>query len=38
MTDRLLDLTALALLLGTTWLLVSRLSFVLGPESCWTVC
>lgn len=38
MTDRLLDLTAAAILLTVVWVAVTRLAFVLGPHSCWTTC
>ena len=38
MTNRLIDLTATAALLGLAWLAVTRLAFVLGPDACWGTC
>ena len=38
MTNRLVDLTAAASLIAFAWLVITRLAFVLGPDSCWTTC
>lgn len=38
MTNRLIDLTATAALAGLAWLAITRLAFIIGPDSCWTTC
>jgi len=38
MTNRLIDLTATAAILGLAWLAIIRLGFIIGPDSCWGTC
>lgn len=38
MTNRLTDAVALLILLAAAWLLLTRIGFILSPESCWTSC
>ncbi len=38
MTNRIIDVTAAAALLGFVWLAVTRLAVVFGPDACWGTC